>query len=308
MKRQLRSLLLAAMMLGFAGSGPPVRAQDDADAEEEQPAQPRQRDMFRSDEQFEQWFDQMVFRRAGGLEQARQQVERRLDARIRKLEQMCGLTPAQKKKLGIAGRRDIQRLFDSIEEYRDKMNRAREERDRFIALLRELQTQQVQIVRMHDGDPLDNSTLLGKTLRTMLEKNAPVGEEAKALYRSRVVWVAPQFDEWLGLSRQQHLRFVTLIVEETPPLKFYGEYTTYAVMFQLSRLPEEKLTRILDPGQMRLLHDRFLEARTYEKVLVAKGYLASASTDESQPGVEKDRDRAKPKPRPIRITRPVPHR
>ena len=244
MTRRFVSLLLAAMVLGFIGDGQPARAQDDADADEEQPAQPRQV-LFASDEQFEQWFNQIVFRQAGGLEQTRKQLEHGLTSRIRKLEQMYGLTPAQKKKLKLAGRRDIQRLFDSIEEYKVKMNRARDDRAQFIALLRELQTKQRQMVTIFSENPFNSTSLLGKTLKTTLT-NERIGKDAKELYRSRVDAVVSQFDERFGLSRAQHRRFVTLIVEETPPLRFYGEYTTYAVMFQLSRLSEAKLCT--DPG------------------------------------------------------------
>ncbi len=279
MRRRFGPLLLAAMVMGFAGYGLPAWAQDDADEEEEQPARQR-RALFASDQQFEQWFDQTVFRRGGDLEETRKHYEDRLSARVRELQETYGLTLAQKKKLELAGKRDIQRLFDSVAEKKAMLNRARDDQAAFIALLRDLRSwQQKTIVE----DLFDDGSLLDKVLKTTLANNR-LGRDAKQVYRSHVEGVVSQIDVWLGLSQEQHGQFVTLIVEETPPLKRYGEYDVYAVIFQVSRLPEARFARILDKGQMRLLHDRFLEARTYEKLLIANGYLAGAGPDESQPG------------------------
>ncbi len=300
MKRRFGVLLLATMMLGFAGYGPPARAQGDADADEEQPAKPRNA-LFVSDEQFEQWFDQMIYKRTGGLEQTRRRYQETLSTRIHELVQRHGLNAAQKKKLELAGKRDIQRLLDFTEEKKAAMKRVLDNRDQFLALYRDLRSWQV---KMMNEDPFDGRSLLGKTLKTTLA-NEPVSKGAKEIYRSRVESVVSVYDERLGLSGLQHRRFVTLIVEETPPLKYYGEYDTYAVMFQVSRLPEAKVARILNPGQMRLLHDRFLEARTYEKVLIANGYLAGAGADGNQPGAG---DGAKRKTVGDQIARPAPIR
>jgi hypothetical protein len=63
------------------------------------------------------------------------------------------------------------------------------------------------------------------------------------------------------LSTEQHRRFVELIVNETPPIKNYGEYKAYAVMFQASRLPEERFERILDEKQLRILRKTFRDVR-----------------------------------------------
>ncbi len=296
MTRRFGSLLLAAMVLGFVGNGQPARAQDDADADEEQPVQRRQ-DLFGSDDQFEQWFDQVFFARTGGLEQTRRQFEDRLSARMREIDQMYVLTPAQTKKLELAGKRDIQRFFDSIQEKKVMLNRARNDRVQFIALLRDLRSRQLKTMA---ENPFDSASLLGKTLKTTLA-NAQIRKGAKEIYRSRVEGVVSLYDERLGLSEGQHRQFVTLIVEETPPLGHYGEYDAYAVIFQVSRLPEANLARILDKGQMRLLHDRFLEARTYEKVLITNGYLAGARPVGSQPGAG---DGAKRKTVGAQIARP----
>ena len=69
-----------------------------------------------------------------------------------------------------------------------------------------------------------------------------------------------------------------LVVEETPPLRRYGSFDYDAIMFQVSRLPREKLRAVLDEGQCRELTLRFDQARRMEGVLVSEGYVAPAKT------------------------------
>jgi hypothetical protein len=319
MKRRSGSLWLTALVLAFAGFGQLARGQDDADAEEEQPARPRH-GLFASDEQFEQWFDRWAFGlrpnaadaragrvsgQVGAAAEARDRLESQLAAKIRYLDRMYGLTVEQKMKLGLAGKRDIQRFFDSTDEIKKRLKEARGDRDQFVAILNERNRE--FLVRRQGGDNLfGDGSLLAKTLRRILA-NGVSFDGATEPYRACAEAVVSRFDEEFGLAGDQHRRLVKLIVEETRPLEQYGKYNAFAVIFQLSRLPEDKLARILNPVQMRRLRDRFLEARTYEKVLIANGYLAGIGAEGNRPGVA-DRERAKPKQVDIRIARPAPRR
>ena len=47
------------------------------------------------------------------------------------LERTCGLTPVQKKKLMLAGRGDIKRFFDHVEEIRKKFEKTRNDQNQF---------------------------------------------------------------------------------------------------------------------------------------------------------------------------------
>ena len=187
----------------------------------------------------------------------------------RELDQTYGLTAEQKKKLRVAGNRDIHRFFDAVQEKKKLLDRAREDRLQFIAIFRDLRSFQVQA---REENLFGDASLFGKNLRKTLSCEQVAGR-AIDVYRARVESVVSSLDERLGLSPEQHRRLVTVILEETPALQRYGEYDTHAVLFQASRLPEAHLKRILDEGQLRLLSEKFLLARAYEKVLDAKGYL-----------------------------------
>jgi hypothetical protein len=96
------------------------------------------------------------------------------------------------------------------------------------------------------------------------------------------------------LSKEQHRRFVAVIVEETRPLKRYGELDDAAVMWQASRLPVAKLKPIFDDDQWRLLGERFVRAKMLEKTLVAQGYLDMKEPAETQSSARKKDENRKP--------------
>jgi hypothetical protein len=94
-----------------------------------------------------------------------------------------------------------------------------------------------------------------------------------------VEWVVSSWDRSSGLSREQRRRLVGLILEETQPLKRYGRYDRYAVIFQASRLPPDKLKSIVPEPQWRLLRAEFEKVQEYERRLIAEGYLSETMPD-----------------------------
>ena len=305
MGHRLGWLLVAAMILGFAGYGPPARAQDDDLADEEQPAPPRHV-LFASDEQFEQWFDVWIFGRGTvhngrvvapphSADRLREEFDAQLVAKLHDLGRRHKLTAEERKKLRIAGKRDIQRYFDAVEETKDRLRAVRDDRVQFLAILN--QRQRNFLVRRQGGENIfGEGSLLAKTLKTTLA-NHPAAEApgrahrardgtARETYRSCVEGVVSRLDDRLGLTGQQHRRFVDVIFEETSPLERYGAYDARAVMFQAARMRKPSLERILNRNQILVLHDVFQEARLYEKVLIADGYLARDDSDENRPVAE----------------------
>ena len=114
--------------------------------------------------------------------------------------------------------------------------------------------------------------MLAKTLKTNLTPEQ-IARHDKVIYRQRVQWMAGLLHNRLNLNADQHRRLVTLVVEETPPLRRYGSFDYDAIMLQLSRLPRERLRTVLDEGQCRELALRFDQARRMESILVSEGYL-----------------------------------
>ncbi len=264
-----RNVMAGVMLLGVFGIGPSTRAQDDAisDAEDEQPAQgAAPRFHVITDEQFER----ALFGRVGGAESTRKHFEAYFASRIHEIDQSYGLVPEHKKKLEVVARHEIQKFFDSVRETKEKFNRVGSDRLERRAISDELLAFRIQI----NSENPSIAPFFTKTLRKILADER-YRKHVNGFVRSRVDRAVSHFDKRLGLSDEQHRCLVNLIADETPPLKQYGEYDTYALLFQAAKLPEDKFRPILGDEQSRRLRELFLEVRGYKESLIARGYIAS---------------------------------
>jgi hypothetical protein len=224
--------------------------------------------------------DQWVF--AGlGAAGARKRLEEYLTRDIGRHDRNYGLTPAQKKKLELAGRHDIKRFFDRVEDAKGEYRRANGDWNKVGTRIFELQRIQNQPHLELFGD----ASMLAKTLKKSLTPEQIAGHE-RIIYRARVEWMAGYLDKRLNLTAEQHRRLVALVAEGTPPLKRYGSFDYDAIMFQMSRLPREKFRAVLDEAQCKELTIRFDQARRMESILVSEGYLAGGPPAARAGGVE----------------------
>jgi hypothetical protein len=201
--------------------------------------------------------------------EARSQFEGALDRDISRLNERYGLTPAQRKKLVLAGRHDVKRFFDRVDEVKAEYRRALGDWNRVSGRVSELR-QMANQPHLLFGD----RSMLAKTLKKTLT-HEQVTRHDKAIYRARVEWLAGLLDKRLRLNPGQHRRLVTLVVDETPPLKRYGSFDYDAIMLQMARIPREKLGTALDEAQWRELTLRFDQARRMESILVSEGYVSA---------------------------------
>jgi hypothetical protein len=262
-------LLASVALLAVAAAARPAPAQE--------PAAPDDPPVVVEDGQIEQPVgagqqldvnvDQWIFGAQGPTE-ARKKLESALTQDINRYDRRYELTPIQRKKLELAGRHDMQRFFDRVEDAKSEYRRANGDWNRVGNSLFELQRMQN---RPH-SELFGEESMLAKTLRKNLTPDQ-IARFEKHIYRARVEWMAGLLDRRLKLNADQHRRLVDLLVEETPPLKRYGSFDYDAIMFQMSRLAREKLRSILDEAQCRDLIVRFDQARRMQSILVSEGYL-----------------------------------
>lgn len=262
-------LVLVATTLEISGIGRVVYAQDEPEPENPQRVQAQADAWSRmTDEQFEQW----IFGKSIGA--ACRAYESWLSKEIEAADRRYWLAPDQKRKLEVAGRGDMKRLFDRCEEAKERLRHAGGDLRRIDAAMQEL--------RDFQADPharlFGEESLFAKTLRKTLNPDQVAARE-KNIYRARVEWMVTILDRALGLNAEQHRRFAALLVEETPPLKRYGSSDYDALMWQASRLPQRKLKPIFDEAQYAKLQVRFGQARRMETTLFDAGYLRAKSPD-----------------------------
>jgi hypothetical protein len=116
-------------------------------------------------------FDEIIFDKVSNIADARARLIRRVRAKIESVDHICRLTDAQKQKLQLAGRGDIKRLMDRIEELRDRIE-SRDVEDGNLHQLRDLASELSRdgspLRRETESGPFGDGSLFAKTLRTVL--------------------------------------------------------------------------------------------------------------------------------------------
>jgi hypothetical protein len=267
---RLRGRLLVAMALAVAGTGPSARAQRDVPEIEIDEAVPRPRSILVSDEQLDRW----VFG-SGGAGESRRRLEWSLTSHLNDVDRICSLTAVQKNKLLLAGRGDIKRFFDHVEETRTRIHHEWLDRVELQAILQEFQR------RAPNSRPelFGEKSLFSKSLKNTLtaeqfgryQKVTRDGSVAR--HRATITWVVGVMDNTLRLSEEQHRQLEELLAKETRPPKKFGEYDYYGLMFQVSMLPMEKLRPIFDDVQWGTLERQLAFAVRLEPTLKEGGFV-----------------------------------
>ncbi|MFI5459490.1 MAG: hypothetical protein ACHRXM_29035 [Isosphaerales bacterium] len=287
---RLPGRLLVVMALAVAATGPLARAQDFFEKHEIDEAALPLLHFGVSNQQF----DQRVFG-SGGAAQFRRRVELSLTARVSDVDRICQLTAVQKKKLLLAGRGDIKRFFDHVEESRQKIEHESIDLDELRAILQEFQR---RLARSR-FDLFGEKSLFQKSLKNTLtaEQFATFQKITRdvvaAHHRTTITWVAGIMDTTLRLSKEQHRRFEELLVNETRPPMRFGEYDYYGLMFQLSRLPDARLRPIFDGDQWSKLSLGLAEAVRLEQTLKEGGFVPDDQVAEAATG-RRERPLARP--------------
>ena len=152
------TFMTVLLMLAFA---PAALAQDD---EEEEVAKVEvvNRAMIVNNIQFDSWVFGNIGAANAGV--ARNKLDSLLTLSVEDLERSCSLTPAQKKKLMLAGRGDIKRFFDHVEEIRKKFEKTRNDQNQFGNVWQDIQTLQSAFQAGVFGD----ESIFSKSVRATL--------------------------------------------------------------------------------------------------------------------------------------------
>jgi hypothetical protein len=228
----------------------------------------------------EENFDQWVF---GGRTVAatRGRLDSQLAIRIEAVAQVGELTDAQRQKFQLAGRGDIRRFLDRVEEQRKKFLLVRKDQNKIGELWQEIQPLQMTINAGLHGD----GSLFAKTLKTILaaEPYARYEEAERERrvfhYRARVELVVGLLDDVLALGDERRRNLVDLVVNETRIPRSFGQYDHYVVLLQMSRLPEERLKMVFDASQWRRFDRQRRQFQGMEPFLKQNGFLPDSRDD-----------------------------
>jgi hypothetical protein len=256
-------------IVGWAGS---VQAQDDEVVEDVPAAAPEQQFMV-ADENFDQW----VFGGRGAAGSNQKRFQSMLTVQIEGVERNCSLTEDQKKKLRLAGGADIKRFFERVAVLRKKFDLVKNDQNKFNEFWQDVQPIQAIVNRGTFGE----GSYFKKTLKNLLTaeqvaKFESADRERRLFnYKSKVETVVCSLDEVLSLRAEQRQKLVELLTTPSQVPRSFGQesYCQYAVLYQASRIPDEKLKLILDRPQVATVQRILAQARGYGQFLKAGGFV-----------------------------------
>jgi hypothetical protein len=195
----------------------------------------------------------------------------KLAAQLAELEQECGLTDVQRKKLELAGRGDIKRFLDRL----DNASRDWEagEVPHNVALELAALDELLSTGIFGEGSLFDkilSTTLSNEPQRSLYQQS--IARRNLIRYRDAVRASVRSLAPVLRLSNRQCGELSELILAETvPPLRF-GQSDYAMVCYQLSKVPQEKVKAVVAETQWKDLSQHISAWADSKRFLNREGF------------------------------------
>jgi hypothetical protein len=285
--RPIGRVFIAATLLASVGIGQAARAQDDEDEEPAQPA-PVNNVFMINNQQFDQWVFGNIGTANAGV--ARNKLDSLLTLNVEDLERTCGLSPVQKKKLMVAGRGDIKRFFDRVDDLRKRFDKVKNDQNVFGLMWQDIQVLQAEF----QAGVFGVNSIFTKAVRSTLSQEQVVKHEQvvrdRLLYRyeARIDLAMELLNNSVGFTDDQRQRLVKVLTEESRPPRRLGQNDYYAILYLLASLPEAKVKPIFDDIQYRSLRRQLDQARGLGMWLKQNGFVPDEDPDpKAKAGVRK---------------------
>jgi hypothetical protein len=268
-----------------------------------------------TDEQIERW----VFQRYGNASGTRQRLESQLATHVLlDIDRTCKLTDAQMTKLHLAGRGDIKRFFDRYETVKRKLQSMNNDGRIFPDILQHISALQMTL----QSGLFHEDSLLVKSLPNTLTGDQFVRYEAMArkrratLHRESVLdavailkvgfeRAVATLERNIVLREAQRQELITLMTRETKPSRRPGPYDSQVLLFELGRLPEEKLKRLFDEDQWQIVNQQLIGYRQLEPMLKRAGLIPTNDDGADNPDEQLSISHNSAVPRQRRGTKPA---
>jgi hypothetical protein len=222
-----------------------------------------------SDEQFDQW----VFQQDRNASGARQRLDRFLALRVEDIDRACRLTDAQKKKLQLAGAGDVQRFFDRYDAVKQKFQLMKDDEQKMQQIWQDISPLQtsLQAGLFHD-DSLMAKSLHNTLTGEQFTRYDAIARERRAFHhRATIERAVAMLEQGMPLRAAQRRELTTLLTNQTKPPRKSGQYEYYVIMFQLGRVPEERLKALFDNTQWKVVNRQLDQYKQMEPLLRQSG-------------------------------------
>lgn len=220
----------------------------------------------------------------------RKRMEATAVAEIEGIDRRVSLTDAQKKKLKLAARGDIEQIVCRAAELRPKLTAKPMNQQKYVELMRELQplrmTQQFGVI--------GENSLFRKTLRHTLTDEQRVRWQALERERQRTV-IESAILTWERMTNgvkipvDSRQRFVDVLVEYGDLPETRHTYITYVVLVEAGKL-EDRLKPILHEEVWKKLQTQITQAKQIEATLRRSGQWPERAADDDDELADKAKE------------------
>jgi len=220
----------------------------------------------------ENQFNQWIFNQngGGGLDE-----DSEITLMVEAIDRSCHLTPAQKEKIQLGAHGDYARFKEEVDELRTEfVGKAYDQND-----MNKIWQKISPVQQKYQAGLLGEKSLFSKVMQTTLtpeqheEYEAGQAERRKARHAAKVRLFVAMLDQSCPMKAAQRDALVELLLKETKPALRTSEYDWYVVVVQVGRLPDNKLTAILDNAQLKYVKKVANQGRGMEAHLKRVGIL-----------------------------------
>src|SRR3954447_5639572 len=217
--------------------------------------------------QFNQWIYQ---ENGGGVDE-----DSEITLMVEAIDRACHLTAAQKEKLQLGAHGDYARFKEEVDELRAEfVGKTYDQND-----MNKMWQKISPVQQKYQAGLLGEKSLFSKVLQSTLspeqheEYEASDAERRKAKHAAKVRLFVAMLDQSCPMKASQRDALVDLLLKQTKPALRKSEYDWYVVVVQVAKLPDKKLTAILDEAQLKYVKKVTARGRGMEAHLKRVGVL-----------------------------------
>jgi len=220
-------------------------------------------------------FDQWMFQPSGNAQQAQQRTATQVKLQLGELDRVCQLTAAQRDKLQLAARGDVQRFLDEVEVLRRKFDAVKNDLNAANQMWQEIQPLQARQGRGLTGPGSLLTKIIPSTLtpEQAVHYDAVISERRKFRYRASIGVALHTLEGTVPLKHEQREVIQKLLLDLPAPQAF-GQYDHYLIMYRLAGLPPERIQPLLDARQWTALKRQLDNYRGMREFLIEQGLLS----------------------------------
>jgi hypothetical protein len=224
-----------------------------------------------TDENFDQW----VFQRQLSAATVRQTMLAQIKLKVDEIDRACGLSESQRNKIELAGQGDIKNFFRGYAKAKHEFQRLKNDREKINEIFRSIQPLQatLQAGLFEDGSLMDKVVQSALTAEQVVKYEFVLWERREFRHRAKVELAVRLIEQGAPLRDQQRRELIETLVHDAKPSPRPSQFDTYAILFQMSRIPRERLDNLLDEIQMKVLRQQLDQVRGMEPILRERGWL-----------------------------------